>query len=69
MPITITTQRKQNKGKPLDEKEMQDFRSVIGQVRWLAGISWPDLSFENCILSKSQTKATVNDLIRANKIL
>ena len=68
LPITITTQRKQNKGKPLDEKEIQDFRTVIGQISWLAGISRPDLSFENCTLSTSQTKATVNDLIRGNKI-
>ena len=67
LPITITTQRKQNKGKPLNEKEMQDFRSVIGQTSWLAGISRPDLSLENCILSTLQTKATVNGFIRANK--
>ena len=48
---------------------MRDFRSVIDQISLLAGISWPDLSFENCILSTLQTKATVKDLIRANKVL
>ena len=69
LPITITTQRKQNECKPLDEKEMRDFRSVSDQISLLAGISWPDLSFENCILSTLQTKATVKDLIRANKVL
>ena len=73
MPITINTQHKQNKGKASDEKKkkkkMQDLKSVTGQISWLAGISRPYLSFENCILSTSQTKATVNDLIRANKIL
>ena len=30
LPMTITAQCKQNKGKPFDEKGMQDFRSVIG---------------------------------------
>ena len=48
---------------------MKDFRIVTGLVSWLAGISRPDLSFENCIVSMMQTKATVNDLNRANKVL
>ena len=65
----ITNHRKQKIGKALDQKEMQDFKSVIGQISWLARISQPDLTFENCILSTSQTKATVNDLVRANKVL
>ena len=69
LPIAVSSQLKQNKDKSLNEKEMQDLRSIIGQINWLAGVSRPDLSFENCILSTSQSKATVNDLIRANKAL
>ena len=34
LPITITSQHKQKKSKPLDEKEMQDFRSIIVQISW-----------------------------------
>ena len=69
LPIAVSSQLKQNKDESLNEKEMQDLRSIIGQINWLAGVSRPDLSFENCILSTSQSKATVNDLIRANKAI
>ena len=58
IPITISAQHTQNKNKLLNKKEMQALRSVIGQISWLAGISLPDLSFEKCVLSTSQTRTT-----------
>ena len=69
LPINISQERKKNKDTSLNKKEMHDLRSIIGQINCLSGISRPDLSFENCIMSTSQTKATGHDLIRANKVL
>ena len=53
----------------LSKNDIQDLRSTIGQISWLVSIPEPNLSFENCVMSTSQTKATWHDLIRANKPL
>ena len=45
--VFVLNQGVVSEAKSLDEKEMQDLRSIIGQISWLTGISCPDLSFEN----------------------
>ena len=48
---------------------MKQFRSVIGQLGWAAGQTRPDDAFDCCELSSSVKHATIEDLLRANKVL
>ena len=51
VPINISEKCKKNKNiKSLSQNEMQDLRSNIGLISWLASISQPDLSFEKLIV-------------------
>ena len=54
---------------PLNENELKQFRSIIGQLRWAAGQTRPDIAFDCCELSSSVKHATIKDLLRANKVL
>ena len=52
---------------PLTPTEKTDFRSTVGQISWLAGITRPDQSFEVCQLSASAKEATIGDAKLLNK--
>ena len=51
----------------MNEFEQSQFRAICGQLNWAASQSRPDLSFEVCRLSTSLNKATIDDLLHANK--
>ena len=53
----------------MNEHELHDLRSVIGQLGWIAGQTRPDLAFDLCDLSSRIKNATVQDLLRANKVV
>ena len=53
----------------MNENELKQFRSVIGQLGWAAGQTRPDIAFDCCELSSSVKHATIEDLLRANKVL
>ena len=57
------------KNSPLTYEELKDYRILIGQLGWVAGQRRKDLSFDVCDLSSKVKHATVNDLLRANKVL
>ena len=63
---TSITNRK-HKSKPFNEFEQSQFRAICGQLNWVASQLRPDLSFEVCRLSTSLNKATIDDLLHANK--
>ena len=42
---------------------------LIGQMNWIATQTRPDLLFSCCELASSLKNATVNDMIKANKVL
>ena len=67
--ISISKERKGEKDSPLTEHELNDLRSVIGQLGWVAGQTRPDLAFDLCDLSSRIKNATVQDLLRANKVV
>ena len=50
-----------------EEKEM--FRSAVGQLTWLSGISRPEISFQVCFAASVSASATVNDAIQLNKTI
>ena len=55
--------------KPLTKTETTSLRKLSGQLNWLASQTRIDLGYDNCIIATSITKATVKDLIYANKVV
>ena len=54
---------------PVKEDIRSELRTVIGQLNWLACISKSEISFEVSYLSSRVTEATIEDVIKANKIV
>lgn len=67
--IDIDNHKMKKKDDSLTESELEDLRSLVGQLGWVAGQTRPDLSFEVCQLSSCFNHATVNDVLKANKLL
>ena len=68
-PVPISKQQSMMRHEPLNENELKQFRSVIGQLGWAAGQTRPDIAFDCCELSSSVKHVTIEDLLRANKVL
>lgn len=67
--IIIAKDRKQFKNEILNEKELGQFRSLVGQLGWVARESRPDISFDICYLSSRFKHATIQDIFDVNKVL
>ena len=68
-PISLDRSRKLQKDEPITVQERSKLRSLIGQLNWITGVSRPDIGFGVCQLSSVFKQATVNHLIKANKLL
>ena len=53
----------------LTPSEKTLYRSIVGQLNWVAGISRPGISFAVCESSTKFTHATVADIIYVNMII
>ena len=53
----------------LDEEYQHKFRSITGQIGWIANTSRPDLCYDKIILSTKVGKATVKDFKQAIKMM
>ncbi|CAL4068308.1 unnamed protein product, partial [Meganyctiphanes norvegica] len=49
-PSPITMARQSNKDSCLSVKEIADFRSLVGQLNWVATQTRPDVAFDTCEL-------------------
>ena len=67
--VFITPHRACMKQESLNSEEHTNLRSLIGQLIWVVQCTRPDLAFEVLDLSSRCEKATVSDLIRANKAI
>ena len=68
--IEITADRQRNhKFDKLTNNELKQFRSIIGQLNWLSGISRPDISFQTCYASGIGKNASVKDINYINKVV
>ena len=67
--IEISADRRKDKHSPVTEEERTKLRSVIGRLNWLAIQTRPDISYDVCELSTSQKNATVEQLMKANKVV
>ena len=66
-PMTVSRARLNNKNSELTEKEKSEYRSIVGQLHWIATQTRPDIAFDACELSGSSSRATVSDITRLNK--
>ena len=67
--IEIPTERKQDVDSELTTDEKLSLKSAIGQVNWLATQTCPQISYEVCNLATQQKNATVNTMLRMNKLI
>ena len=68
-PIPLSRERKNTKSSDLTDYEKSEYRSLVGQLNWVATQTRPDIAFEVCELSGVYNSATVGDVIRLNKIV
>ena len=68
-PITLTNERELHKDQPLNNKEIKEFRSLLGQLSWAVSQAKSDLSFDLCLLCRSAKDCTTKELIKLNKLL
>ena len=57
------------KGDALTGEQSSELRAIIGQLAWVAGQTRPDISFDVCQLNVGFNKATISDVMRANKCI
>ncbi|CAE7637419.1 PCSK5 [Symbiodinium sp. CCMP2592] len=67
--ISISAERRRQKGEELSEGERQQMRAVLGAVNWLVGGSRPDLAAWCSLLQQKVSKGTVEQLIETNKLV
>ena len=53
----------------LNNEEIHQYRSVVGQLNWIGTQTRPDISFDVCSLSMQFGKCTIGDLMEANKVI
>ena len=68
-PIHMDTSRAMSRDAPLTESEIDDLRSKIGQLLWVARQSRPDIMFDTCVLAANIKHATVQSLHDTNKVV
>ena len=68
MKIEVRTKRKREKNYELTEEEKELFRSAVGKGRWLTDQTRSDCCFDELELSMMTNKATVNDILKINKM-
>ena len=62
-------QDNKDKNRILNEKEMKEYRSIIGSINWCVRGTRPDMSFELIDLSTKLKEAKVDDFNRALKVI
>ena len=68
-PIQLCKERMTQKHLSLNSDELSNLRSMIGQLSWVGTQTRPDILFECSELASSLKSASVEHLLRANKVL
>ena len=67
--VFISKERRKQKGDSLTNQELHQYRGIIGAANWLTGSTRPDLAAWTALLQQRISRATVNDLIEANRLV
>ena len=67
--VYIGRERRREKDEPLTSKELTQLRGVLGAANWLVGSTRPDIATANAMLQRRVARATVADLIEANRLV
>ena len=62
-------ENKRDRERKLNKGEQSLFRAMCGQLNWIASQSRPDIAYDVCQLSTRLNSATVDDFLRANKVI
>ena len=68
-PVSLSSERKSDRGARATENETGQLRSVIGSLNWLTRVCRPDISYQVHRLQSVLRVATVADLIACNALL
>ena len=68
-PVFISKSRSCRKQDTLNQEELHNVRTLVGQLNWLGTQTRPDILFECCTLMRSIKDAKVSDLLNVNKLL
>ena len=65
----ISRDRRKEKDEPLTTKELQQYRAILGAANWIVGSTRPDIAAHTALLQQRVSKATVGDLVEANRLV
>ena len=68
-PLKMGSGRSMARSSELSSRERKEFRSLIGQLSWIATQTRPDIAFDVCELSGHCKNATVADAVKLNKTI
>jgi hypothetical protein len=66
--VQLDAKRRQNRSDQLTSDERKLFRAGVGKGRWLTDQTRPDCSYDELELSMMSNKATVNEILKLNKM-
>ena len=67
--VVPSKERRMQKNSDLSPVEKSEFRTLIGQLSWVATNSRPDIAYDVCELSTLLNEANVGDFMRLNKVI
>ena len=68
-PIQIATARVYDKDASLNDKELENMRSKIGQLLWVGRQTRPDILYDVCMLASNLKSAKIKHLYEVNKVI
>ena len=66
--VKLTKERTSKPKSKLTDRELHDYRSIVGQLAWPARESMPQLAHSVSYLQQKTNQATIHDLMHANNV-